>query len=395
MDITITPGKLCGINRTIPSKSFAHRYLICAAFSHCATKINCPQTNNDIEATADCLRSLGAQITYENGVYTVLPVENIPAKADLYCKESGSTLRFLLPICGALGIDATFHLEGRLPNRPLSPLWEELNRMGCALLRPTETTVNICGKLKAGRYIIDGGISSQFITGLLFALAMIDGESELVITGNLQSKPYVDITKTVLTAFEIKSNVEKISGTLPFHSPGNITVEGDWSNGAFFICASAIGNEVTVSGLNRNSCQGDIQVMQVIEKLKTNCATVSGSDIPDLIPILAVTAGALHGATFTDVARLRLKESDRIDSVCQMLRQFGIQTKSDENTLTVYPGKFRSCIVDSCGDHRIAMSAAIAATVADGPVTILNAQCVEKSYPGFWDAYGKLGGIYE
>ena len=381
MDITIQPGKLSGSISIIPSKSQAHRYLICAAFAKGETVLICPDTNRDIEATADCLRSLGADILRTVSGYTVTPVVNIPDHAVLDCCESGSTLRFLLPIVGALGIDATFQMAGRLPQRPLSPLWEEMERMGCTLARPTEDTLRCQGKLRPGAYTIDGGVSSQYITGLLFALPLIKGETSLTITGKQESKPYITMTEKAIELFRY-----------PFSpSPGEITVEGDWSNGAFFLAGAALGNPITVANLNPDSPQGDRAVAHWLKGLRNHC-TISAADIPDLVPILAVVAAAREGAVFTDIARLRLKESDRVMAVIEMITALGGKAEATENTLTVYPGALFGGTVNSHNDHRIAMAAAIASSVCTEPVTILGAESVQKSYPHFWDEFRRLGG---
>ena len=393
MDIRIFPGKLQGNIAAIPSKSQAHRLLICAAFADRETTLICPDTNRDIEATADCLRSLGARILRTERGYLIRPASNIPQKAILNCEESGSTLRFLLPIAAALGVDATFQMAGRLPYRPLSPLWEEIERMGCQLSRPTETTIRCCGKLRPGEYKIDGGVSSQFITGLLFACALLDGESHITITGILESKPYVDMTLDALKLFG--RNIPDFSVTPgAFVSPGEIAVEGDWSNAAFFLAAKAMGSEISVENLNYSSRQGDMACARLLADLEDKI-TVSCGDIPDLVPILSVVAAAKRGATFENIRRLRLKESDRVASVIAMLSAFGCQATATEDTLTVLPCSFLGGTVDACGDHRIAMAAAIAATVAQSPVTILGAQCVSKSYPAFWEEFKRLGGQYE
>lgn len=394
MDITIYPGKLQGTVKAIPSKSQAHRLLICAAFADQQTQLHCPQTNQDIEATADCLNALGANILRTEDGYLVNPVLTIPKQATLNCRESGSTLRFMLPIAGTLGVDATFQMAGRLPSRPLSPLWEEMERMGCSLTRPTSDTIRCTGKLKPGSYTIDGGVSSQFITGLLFATALMDGESQLTITGKLESKPYIDMTQLALAAFGVSTENYSIVGRLPFQSPGQITVEGDWSNAAFFLAAKEMKNPLEVTNLSRTSPQGDRAIADLVMQLKQHC-TISAADIPDLVPILSVLAAFNQGAVFTSIQRLRLKESDRVASVIGMLAALGIQAEATAESLVVHPGQFHSGTVDSVNDHRIAMAAAIAATVADGPVTILNAQCVAKSYPSFWEEYRSLGGHYE
>lgn len=394
MDITIQPRLLKGSIEAIPSKSQAHRLLICCAFSDKPTAMECPQTNEDIEATVQCLNALGANIRATENGYHITPISNVPDSAVLDCGESGSTLRFLLPIACALGVNATFQLHGRLPYRPLSPLWEELERMGCTLTRPSETTIATSGKLQAGSFLIDGNVSSQFITGLLFAAALLEGNSTISIAGKLESKPYVEMTQQALKAFGVDTSGYQITGAFPFHSPGKIRVEGDWSNGAFFLGANALGNNVCVSNLNSASSQGDRIVAEILSAKET-VPTISAADIPDLVPILSVVFGGKNGAVFTDIARLRLKESDRVASVCDMLNRLGAKATATENTLTVEPGAYHSCTIDAVGDHRIAMSAAIAATIADGPVTILGAECVAKSYPAFWQVYQQLGGNYE
>ena len=394
MDITIYPNKLHGTVTAIPSKSQAHRLLICAAFSDRPTTLLCAHTSEDIEATSRCLNALGANITRRAQGYYVEPVETLPVSAVLDCGESGSTLRFLLPVVCALGVEVVFQLHGRLPYRPLSPLWEELTRMGCALSRPNENTIATAGKLRTGNYRISGNISSQFISGLLFATALLPGESKISILGDLESRPYVEMTQLALSTFGVESAEYTLSGSYPFKSPGTVTVEGDWSNGAFFLAANALGNQVNILNLNSDSPQGDRIAAELFKNCRNN-TEVSAADIPDLVPILSVVFGANNGAKFTDIARLRLKESDRVASVCEMLRQLGVPATSTETTLTVSPGAYRSCTIDAVGDHRIAMSAAIAATIADGPVTILGADCVAKSYPTFWEEYRNLGGIYE
>ena len=385
MDLTIQPGSLRGKIHIIPSKSQAHRLLICAAFANNETTLVCPETNRDIEATVDCLNALGADIVRTDSGYSIDPISEIPASGVLNCCESGSTLRFMLPIVGALGVDATFQMVGRLPQRPLSPLWEEMERMGCTLTRPTADTIRCNGRLKAGEYIIDGGVSSQFITGLLFATALMDGKSKITITGNLESKPYVDMTQQALKLFSAPD----------FHTPGYLEVEGDWSNGAFFLAAQWLGSELSIRGLNTDSAQGDRAVVNVLNQLEAGMPTVSASDIPDLVPILSVVAGAKHGAVFTDIQRLRLKESDRVATTIAMIENLGGKAEADENTLRILGTGLDGGTVDAVNDHRIAMSAAIAATVCKQDVTILGAECVKKSYPRFWEEYARLGGNYE
>lgn len=392
MDITIFPHKLSGTVSAIPSKSQAHRLLICAAFADAPTTLLCPDTNRDIEATAECLRALGASITRTAVGYHIIPQKQIPACATLPCGESGSTLRFLLPVACALGVNATFLMEGRLSQRPLSPLWEELERMGCTLTRPSGNTVCCEGKLRPGEYYIDGGVSSQYITGLMLALSLLQEESHLHITGKLESVPYVRMTEKALAKFS--ADCEHL-GTQRFCSPGTLQIEGDWSNAAFFLAAKHLGQPLEVAGLSADSPQGDRAVCDLLPLLSREHSTVSAADIPDLVPILAVFAAANHGAVFTDIQRLRLKESDRVASVVNMLRALGGSADSTKTTLTVHPTPLSGGTVDACNDHRIAMAAAIAATVCKDPVTILGAECVNKSYPAFWAEYRRLGGNYE
>ncbi len=393
MDITIYPGKLSGTVQIIPSKSQAHRFLICAAFADQITDIFCPETNTDISATADCLSALGAQITRTQTGYQVVPVRSIPEKAVLDCKESGSTLRFLLPIAGALGVETTFLMAGRLPNRPLSPLKEEMERMGCQISRPTHDTLLCRGKLMPGAYAIDGSVSSQFISGLLFALTLLDADCTLDITGKIESKPYIQMTLKALEMFGANIIGDHIAPSLPLKSPEKLTVEGDWSNGAFFLAANALGSNICINGLRGDSPQGDRICKDILSS--NGRMQLSAADIPDLVPILSVVAAANNGGTFTDIGRLRLKESDRVASTIAMLAALGIHAEADENTLQVFPGFFTGGVVQAHNDHRIAMSAAIAATVADESVTIIGAECVSKSYPQFWDVYKALGGNYE
>ena len=394
MDITIQPGKLSGTVDVIPSKSQAHRYLICAAFANHETVLICPETNRDIEATAACLNALGAHIERTDDGYSVDPVSRIPAEATLPCGESGSTLRFLLPIAGALGVDATFIMEGRLPQRPLPPLWEEMERMGCTLSRPTADTVRVTGRLKAGTYTIAGNVSSQYITGLLFALSLLDQPSKLNVTGKTESKPYIDLTKAAMRKFGV--NPDK-PGVQSYHTPGKLTVEGDWSNGAFWIGARSLGSPLKVKGLNPHSAQGD----KVSDGLLRIIATAPGApilyveNIPDLVPILSVVAAASNGVVMHNIQRLRLKESDRVATVIEMIENLGGAAEATEDTLRIHGTGLRGGTVNAHNDHRIAMAAAIAATVCTEPVTILGAECVEKSYPKFWAEYARLGGNYE
>lgn len=392
MDLILYPRQLRGEIQIIPSKSMAHRLLICAAFADIPTQLLCLESNRDIDATADCLRALGAEIIRTEYGFSVSPAKTVPQNAVLNCCESGSTLRFLLPIVGALGVTATFLMEGRLPQRPLSPLWEEMERMGCSLSRPSKDTVLCQGKLRPGNYTISGSVSSQYITGLLLALSLLNQPSRLQVTGKVESVPYIRMTEEVLKQFKADP-VQP--GARMLHSPGQVTVEGDWSNAAFWLTANAKGCELKITGLNADSVQGDRAVRDLLPKLCKGCPVISAADIPDLVPILCIAAASNQGAVFTDIQRLRLKESDRVASVIAMVKALGGNASATDDTLTVSGGGLRGGTVDSQNDHRIAMSAAIAATVCKEPVILLGAEAVNKSYPQFWAEYARAGGCYE
>ena len=394
MDLKVIPGKLSGRVSVVSSKSQAHRYLICAAFSDRKTMLHCPESNRDMEATVACLGALGAEILRTESGYLVTPVSQVPAKALLPCGESGSTLRFLLPVVGALGVDAVFQMHGRLAERPLSPLWEEMERMGCQLSFPEKTTLRCRGKLQPGTYTIDGSVSSQFLSGLLFAAALMPGTSHITITGHLASRPYVEMTRKAMEQFGRSTSNLTVTGGYPFVSPGSLSIEGDWSNGAFFLAANALGSRIVIDNLSESSFQGDKAVGKLLAQLHNHC-TISADDIPDLIPILSIVAACRQGATFTNIQRLRLKESNRVDTILAMLRSLGGKAEATNDTLTVFGTGLTGGCVDCANDHRIAMSAAIASTVCQNPVILLGAECVEKSYPRFFAEYRKLGGNYE
>lgn len=394
MDLRIFPGKLAGQTAAIPSKSQAHRLLICAALADGPTQLHCAQSNRDLDATAACLNALGAEVRATENGFSVRPMEHIPAKAILPCGESGSTLRFLLPLAAALGVEATFRLEGRLPQRPLSPLWEELERKGCQLSRPTPDTILCRGQLQPGSFRLSGSISSQYFTGLMLALPLLSGSSRLLVQGELESKPYVDMTRQTLALFGVQADLGEIQGSQRYQSPGRVTVEGDWSNAAFFLTAQALGSPVSVTGLNPDSAQGDREIRNLLQSMET-CSTISGAQIPDLIPILAVFAACRQGAVFTHIQRLRMKESDRVASTLAMITALGGHGWADADTMTISGTGLTGGQVDAHNDHRIAMASAIAATCCSQPVILLDAQCVQKSDPHFWEVYAQLGGQYE
>ena len=397
MDIRIEPTKLYGEVRAVASKSMAHRLLICAGLARGETEIVCRELSRDIEATADCLRSLGVRVLYENGAFRVSPPESFVKRAALDCGESGSTLRFLLPVLCALETEATIRLHGRLPERPLSPLWEELEKHGAALSRPARDLIAVSGRFTGGACEIAADVSSQFISGLLLALPVAGGGS-IRLTGRLESAGYIEMTRRAQALFGVESTFDGECYTVPaqdYRSPGRIETEGDWSAAAFWGVAEALsGGGVFCTGLDPNSAQGDRAVVELTEQIRRGNAEVDARDIPDLVPVLAVLAAVSPGRTaFTNAARLRLKESDRLATTANMLRALGGKAEETADGLIVTG---RDCLdggtVDSAGDHRIAMSAAVASIACTAPVTILGAESVEKSYPDFWHDFQSLGG---
>lgn len=412
MDISITPSPLKGNIEAIPSKSVAHRMLICAAFADAPTTLLIPQTSDDINATANCLKALGASIEICGAEYKVTPITTPADSPTLDCGESGSTLRFFLPVAAALGNNSHFIGHGRLPQRPLSDLLDAMKEQGVTASAES-LPLTLRGKLCGGHYRIAGNVSSQYITGLLLALPLSDEDSTIEITTALESASYIDITLSVLKTFGIEISINNhtyhIKGGQRYRSPQKLWVEGDWSNAAFFLSAAALGNELTMSGLNKNSAQGDRKILSLLESFGATCTssettigihadvlngcTIDIRDTPDLLPILSVVAAYSQGTTtFINAARLRLKESDRLESTAALIRNLGGKAETTEDSITIYGSGLLGGTVNSCNDHRIAMATAIAATRCKETVTICGAEAVNKSYPGFFDDYQKLGG---
>jgi len=399
---TIYPSVLSGEIEAIASKSQAHRLLICAALADAPTRIRCSTLSADIEATAACLRALGADIAYRDGVFTVDPIRERPASAVIDVGESGSTLRFLLPVVCALGVGTTIVMHGRLPERPLSPLWEELERRGANLSRPTADTIRAAGMLSGGDYTLAANISSQFISGLLFALPLLGVESRIRLMGTLESASYLEMTVRALRAFGVEAaldgNAYQLAAGQTYISPGTAAVEGDWSNAAFWICADRIlGGTLSITGLDPDSPQGDRAAEKVSLRIAAGSAVVDCRDIPDLVPVLAVLASVSPGQTrFVNAGRLRIKESDRLATTAALLTALGGRVEELPDGLIVTGvSALSGGEVDSANDHRIAMSAAVAALACRTPVILHGAQAVNKSYPAFWDDYRRLGGHVE
>lgn len=415
MNVRLSPGPWAGSVRIPASKSQAHRLLICAALGTHPVRLHLDGGSKDIEATARCLRALGAEITEERGGYLVRPIETVTAgPCEMRCGESGSTLRFLLPVCGALGAEAVFHMEGRLPERPLAPLDAELCAHGMTL-RQEKTLLYAAGKLRSGDFALPGGVSSQFISGLLMALPRLEGESRLHVTGALQSAAYVDMTLDALRLAGVQTSKTEagfqISGSQRFSLPAETEVEGDWSSAAFALCAGAFSEHgVCVKGLDRASHQGDRAILELLRRFGAEVEEteqgvwvrkrdmrgirVDAGQIPDLVPALAAAAARAEGRTVIEnAARLRLKESDRLKTTAAMLRALGASVTEKEDGLVIEGGpRLSGGTVSACGDHRIAMAAAVAASICEGPVTVTGAEAVEKSYPRFWEDLKEMKG---
>ena len=421
MDVSITPHDLFGTVEAIPSKSYAHRALICASFANGTTNITCPHISEDIQVTVECLKALGATITKTKQGFRVVPVkeQNRPQSVQLNCKESGTTLRFMLPLLGALNVKATISVEGRLFSRPLEPLISELSAHGMSFSWQDKKILEVSGQLNGGSFKLPGDISSQFISGLLLSLPLLNRSSTIQITGPIQSNDYLSITEHVLKDFGVTTVFDAKNATYtiePQHydCPGVYSIEGDWSNAAPWLVSGAIGQGVEVTGLSMQSVQGDRAILAALSLVGARVSrhqqsaasmiehlrpfTISVSEICDLAPVLAALAAFIPGTSkLTDIQRLRLKESDRVQSICDTLKAFGVtvQLSEDQAALIITGGKQPiSCIVDSCSDHRIVMMASILASYATGPVIITHAEAINKSYPLFFEHFKQLGGIY-
>lgn len=400
MKLTVNGKGLHGTVPAIASKSMAHRLLICAALAQDPSQIRCETLSDDIRATADCLRALGCELTYTGGTFYAAPSAR-PKKATVDCGESGSTLRFLLPVISALGITCRLDLHGRLPSRPLSPLYGEMEKHGAKMSPEGSNPMLISGALRGGTYTIRADVSSQFISGLLFALPLCEEDSKLVLIGRRESASYVEMTLSALRAYGVKIIAAEdgyiIPGRQKYRSPGSLAVEGDWSNAAFWLAAAALGAPLTVTGLDGDSLQGDRAIVSAISEIKAegDKAMIDAQNIPDLVPILSVVAAAQKKTTVIyNAARLRLKESDRIETTAALLRAIGASVTKTEDGLRIKGDreKLHPATVDAAGDHRIAMAAAIA-SVAAGDVTVLGAEAVNKSYPAFFEDFRRLGGM--
>lgn len=420
MNVTITPRKLNGTIDAIPSKSHAHRVLIAQKLAQLqgqrkTDSLVIPTFSDDIAATKNCLVQLDKQMPY------------------LDCKESGSTLRFMLPVAMALKNEAVFIGSGKLPYRPISPLKEEMEAHSCSFrMGNTEQKISdkykeictITGRLQPGEYSLAGNVSSQFITGLLFALPLLDGDSVLRLTTKLESAGYVDLTLDVLRAFgiDVKRSltdegfeVYEIAGNQKYIEPDGLAVEGDWSNASFWLVCGALGGNVTVRGLNLESSQRDKEILNVLRQMgaeisinglcdiTVSCPAglkgceVSVAQTPDMVPVLAAAMALADGSSLiTNAERLKIKESDRLRTVYDFLSKLDADITYAGEGLSL-TGKPALCggEISSHNDHRIAMAAAVASCGCKGAVTITGAEAVRKSYPDFFKDFAALGGKVE
>ena len=402
MKLMITPQRLHGSITPPASKSQAHRLIMGAALAGGTSVLRSVSGSNDIAATLGCMEALGA--TSEQFDDTTLQITGnagnpAPAGQVLDCGESGSTLRFLIPVALALTGDVTFRGHGRLMQRPQTPYFEIFREKGIEYQLEGDL-LTVRGALTPGQYSLRGDVSSQFITGLLYALPLLHGDSDIVLTTGLESESYVNLTLDALRQFGI------IIHPTPqgWHVPGNqvyhshdLAVEADYSQSGFFYAAQGIGNPVTVTGMNPDSVQGDKIIVDYMKRLSgSGPVDLDVRDCPDLVPPLALCAALRDNKTtvISGAARLRLKESDRLASVTAVLNALGASIEEGEDYLTIHgvPSLNGGVTVDSWGDHRIAMMAAMAATVCRAPITLTGAESVKKSYPGFWDDYCRLGG---
>lgn len=399
MDIKITPALLKGEILVPPSKSISHRALIAAALADGQSRIYNLLDCVDTTATIDALTALGAEIRYEGNCTIVKGISKPAESADINCHESGSTLRFIMPIAAALGCRSSFDGRANLPNRPITPYFTEFQKHGVKFL--TEKMPYITeGRLTGGVYEIAGNISSQFITGFLFALSLLDEDSVIKITSPLESKPYVDLTIDAMKTFGVEvaegENEYRVKGGQRY-KPCDYTVEADMSQAGFFCVAKALGADLNIQGLNPDSLQGDREILRITDEfMKTGKAfDVNASQIPDLVPILTVLGCFAEGTSYIrGCERLRIKESDRLAVISEELNKLGARVRIEGDMLVIEGVKvLHGGDCDCHTDHRIPMSLAMASQRCTEPVLLRGAECVSKSYPNFFEDFRMLGGI--
>lgn len=412
MTITVSGNKLIGRTAIISSKSVVHRLLICAALCDGPTVIHGVGVSQDIAATVACLRASLADVEQNGDTVTVIPRKDRCLTEPLDCGESGSTLRFLIPIMATLG-GARFIGRGRLAERPLGPIVSLLEQHGCRVTGEGQFPFTVSGRLSGNTFEIDGTLSSQFVSGLLMAAPLMGDCCRIRVTGEISSLPYINLTIQALAQFGIRvvrrANTFTVSGR--YTSPVAVKAEGDWSNAAFWLVGAAISRSDTfqLQGLSASSRQGDKAIVRVLQQAgfavvhskngwavkptdAPKAVQIDARDIPDLVPILAVLATTLNGTTeIYGAARLIHKESNRLESVHALLTALGGDVRITEDGLRIKGGQLRGGTVNGYNDHRIVMAAAIAALVCGEAVTIIGADAVAKSYPTFFEEFEKRG----
>ncbi len=417
MKVKIKESKINGIINISASKSVAHRAFICASLANRETDIFGRISGEDVEATINALEKLGAKIDRKGETqFTVTPIPRDKTTKEvvvtLDMRSSGSSLRFLLPVVAALGIKAKFIGSKGLSERPITELINILKDKGLTVSSDT-LPFEISGKILPGKYEVEGSISSQYVTGLLLALQILDGDSEIKILGEKVSKNYIDVTLNVQNNFGASiledGNMYKVSGTGGYVSSGEYVVEGDYSSAASMFCLASIAGEIKITGLVENSHQGDEVILKVLEKMgaqvvRESTGTVvrkgrltgvdfDAKNFPDLVPVLASTLATASGISrIYSCERLRAKESDRLTETIKLLTKYGIKCESDGSTLVITGGIPKGTTYNCPDDHRMAMAATILSSVAKEPSYIDNAECVNKSYPAFFEDFKKVGG---
>ena len=391
MTVSIKKGTAKGTVKAPPSKSFVHRQIICAALSDGESVVRNICDSDDINATLDCARALGANITVKGDAAYITPGGE--RKSELFCRQSGSTIRFFIPVCLSFGGEYTFYGEKRLLQRPFD-VYKKLCEQQGVTFEQTEDYIRVNGKLDLSDVTVSGAVSSQFITGLMLAAPLSDGDCTVHIIPPFVSRPYVYITASVMADFGVKAEFAdeytlKIKGGQKY-KPADVTAEGDWSNAAFLHALNALGGAVSVTGLNENSVQGDRVILKQLDMLKSGYAGVDVTDCPDNAPVLMATAAALRGCTLYGTSRLKIKESDRCAAMANELSKFGVKVEVYEDSAKVCAGiKKPGAALDGHNDHRIVMACALLMTLTGGKIE--GAEAVNKSYPAFFDDLSSLG----
>ncbi len=393
---SVARGEICAP----PSKSVAHRLLVACALADGQSVISGISQSEDMLATLSCVRTLGAKAMVDGNVAHIEGCKKTPLENAVFdCNESGSTLRFFLPVVLALGAkNCVFKGTARLIQRGIGVYDEVFAQNGVKVQKDVDT-ITVCGRLASGTYTVRGDVSSQYITGLLIALSLLDEDSTVTVIEPFESRAYIDITVDVMKKCGVNiqktdKNVFVVKGGQRFKC-GNYTVEGDWSNSAFLLAFNHIGGEVQVDGLDENCAQGDKVCVRYFEQLEHQNAVIDVSDCPDLAPVLFALSATKHGATFVGTRRLKIKESDRAEAMAEELAKYGIKADIKENSVTIYGGELHTpnATISGHNDHRIVMANAVILSKAGG--TIDGIEAVKKSYPNFFEDIAKLGVKYE